>query len=545
MNIIFDLKNTFIEACKKSFDIDLDFNEIVIETPKDSKLGDYSTSIAMKLTKKLHKSPVEIANTIISNINNERIFEKLEIAGPGFINMFIKNTYLSNVINEIFFKNEQYGNNFSGENEKILVEYVSANPTGDLHVGHAKGAAWGDSVTRILKASGYDVLREYYINDGGNQINNLALSILCRYKQLFDSSIEMIEDGYHGKDIIDLAKKVYELDGNKWINVPENEALSYFKDIGVKYELDKIKAILNEYGVEFDYWASELKIRENNSVNNMIKELTNKGLTYEQEGAIFFKSTNFGDDKDRVLLKSDGSFTYLAPDIVYHLNKLSRGYTHLVDLLGADHHGYISRMKAALMAFGYPKDCLDIDIYQMVRLIENGEEVKMSKRTGKSVTLSDLIQDIGVDTTRYFFCSRDINSHLDFDLTLAKTKSMDNPVFYAQYAHARMCSILKLKQFNSQNGYQLLKEDKEINLLKLLIRFPDEVASAAKLRAPNKICNYIQELASEFHSYYGSTRIINEEQKELTNERLALVNACKIVLKNALYLVGVSAPIDM
>jgi len=527
--------------------INVEESLIVFEIPKDNKLGDYSTNTALRFAKQLGKKPFDLANEIKEYVlNNVSGIKDIQIAGPGFINFFLDEASISGVINTILEKQDKYGYNDSGNKEKILVEYVSANPTGDLHVGHAKAAAWGDSVTRLLRMSNYDCLREYYINDAGQQITNLANSILARYSQKCGIEMEMPIDGYHGKDIIDIANELYEQNGNKLLDLSDDEKLKYFKRLGLNKELEKIRKILDEFGVEFDVWSSEQVIRDSGKLDEVLNILKSKGLTYEQEGALWFKSTDFGDDKDRVLVKSDGLYTYLTPDIAYHANKLERGYTHLVDILGADHHGYIARMKAALNALGYSKDCLEVDIIQMIRLIENGEEVKMSKRTGKAVTIKDLIDDIGVDATRYFLCSRASDSHLDFDLTLAKTQSNENPVYYAQYAHARICSILKnAPKFEKLDNYELLKDPKEIDLLKLLKEFPNEVGLSAKTRSPNKICNYIQKLAGCFHSFYGAIKVIDPEQKELTNQRIGLLEATKIVLKNALWIIGVSAPIHM
>ena len=399
-----------------------------------------------------------------------------------------------------------------------------------------------------MKAAGYDVTREYYINDAGNQITNLALSLYARYMQALGYEKELPEDGYHGKDIIEIAKKIVEVEGDKYLQCDEKEAISYFRNLGTQHELEKIKDILNEYRVSFDVWFSETSLYEGNKVVPTIEKLKEKGYTYEAEGALWFRSTDFGDDKDRVLIKSDGSYTYLTPDIAYHLNKLNRGYEYLVDLLGADHHGYIARMKAAIQALGYNSDQLNIDIMQMVRMVENGEVVKMSKRTGNAVTIKDLIEDIGVDAARYFFVSKAASSPFDFDLGLAKSKSNENPVYYAQYAHARMCSIFaQAKNANIEiaSEYGLLTHEKEIELVKHINEFRNEVAESAKARTPHKIANYIQRLAQLFHSFYNDCHVIDANNVELSAQRLALVKASQITLRNALNLLGVSAPEKM
>lgn len=542
------------EVLRKAI-IDLEYVEdyaleqIVIEIPKDKAHGDYSSNLAMQLTKILKRNPREIAQGIVEAINKEAgNIDHIEIAGPGFINLFLKKDAMTSIIKEVLEEKDNYGKSHYGQGVKYNVEYVSANPTGDLHLGHAKGAAVGDSICRIMSAAGYDVTREYYINDAGNQITNLALSLYARYLQLFGIEKELPEDGYHGKDIIEIAKNIKEELGDQFINVDEQEAITYFRKIGTEHELQKIKDILKEYRVLHDVWFSETSLYNENKVEPTIQKLKDRGYTYEADGALWFKSTEFGDDKDRVLIKTDGSYTYLTPDIAYHLNKLDRGYEYLVDLLGADHHGYIARMKAAIQALGYNSDQLNIDIMQMVRMVENGEVVKMSKRTGNAVTIKDLIEDIGVDAARYFFVSKAASSPFDFDLGLAKSKSNENPVYYAQYAHARMCSILNQAKnvgIDIADHYELITHEKEIELVKHINEFRNEIVESAKIRAPHKIANYIQRLAQLFHSFYNDCYVIDENNKELSSQRLALVVASQITLKNALNLIGVSAPEKM
>ncbi len=542
------------EVLRKAI-IDLEYVEdyaleqIVIEIPKDKAHGDYSSNLAMQLTKILKRNPREIAQGIVEAINKEAgNIDHIEIAGPGFINLFLKKDAMTSIIKEVLEEKDNYGKSNYGQGIKYNVEYVSANPTGDLHLGHAKVAAVGDSICRIMSAAGYDVTREYYINDAGNQITNLALSLYARYLQLFGIEKELPEDGYHGKDIIEIAKNIKEELGDQFINVDEQEAITYFRKIGTEHELQKIKDILKEYRVLHDVWFSETSLYDENKVEPTIQKLKDRGYTYEADGALWFKSTEFGDDKDRVLIKTDGSYTYLTPDIAYHLNKLDRGYEYLVDLLGADHHGYIARMKAAIQALGYNSDQLNIDIMQMVRMVENGEVVKMSKRTGNAVTIKDLIEDIGVDAARYFFVSKAASSPFDFDLGLAKSKSNENPVYYAQYAHARMCSILNQAKnvgIDIADHYELITHEKEIELVKHINEFRNEIVESAKIRAPHKIANYIQRLAQLFHSFYNDCYVIDENNKELSSQRLALVVASQITLKNALNLIGVSAPEKM
>ena len=540
------LKQAII-AC--GFVEEYDQESITIEIPKDKSHGDYSTNLAMQLTKLLKRNPRQIAEAIIEALDKENAnIEKVEIAGPGFINLFLAKDAMTSIIKEVLEEKEAYGTTTYGQVTKYNVEFVSANPTGDLHLGHAKGAAVGDSICRIMSAAGYDVTREYYINDAGNQIHNLALSLYARYKQAFGQDVTMPEDGYHGKDIIDIATKIKEIDGDKYLEMDEGKAIAFFRNKGTEYELQKIKDILNEFRVSFDVWFSETSLYENDRVVPTIEKLKAAGYTYEEEGALWFKSTEFGDDKDRVLIKSDGSYTYLTPDIAYHLNKLDRGYEYLVDLLGADHHGYINRMKAAIQALGYNADQLNIDIIQMVRMMNNGEPVKMSKRTGNAVTIKDLIEEIGVDATRYFFVSKAANTPFDFDIGLAKSKSNENPVYYAQYAHARMCSIkaqAAKANIDYSDKYDLLVNPKEIELVKHINEFRNVIIDSAINRTPHKITNYVQRLAQLFHSFYNECYVIDEDNLELSGQRLALVEATRITMANALNLIGVSAPEKM
>ena len=533
------LKQAII-AC--GFVEEYDQESITIEIPKDKSHGDYSTNLAMQLTKLLKRNPRQIAEAIIEALDKENAnIEKVEIAGPGFINLFLAKDAMTSIIKEVLEEKEAYGTTTYGQGTKYNVEFVSANPTGDLHLGHAKGAAVGDSICRIMSAAGYDVTREYYINDAGNQIHNLALSLYARYKQAFGQDVTMPEDGYHGKDIIDIATKIKEIDGDKYLEMDEGKAIVFFRNKGTEYELQKIKDILNEFRVSFDVWFSETSLYENDRVVPTIEKLKAAGYTYEEEGALWFKSTEFGDDKDRVLIKSDGSYTYLTPDIAYHLNKLDRGYEYLVDLLGADHHGYINRMKAAIQALGYNADQLNIDIIQMVRMMNNGEPVKMSKRTGNAVTIKDLIEEIGVD-------SKAANTPFDFDIGLAKSKSNENPVYYAQYAHARMCSIkaqAAKANIDYSDKYDLLVNPKEIELVKHINEFRNVIIDSAINRTPHKITNYVQRLAQLFHSFYNECYVIDEDNLELSGQRLALVEATRITMANALNLIGVSAPEKM
>ncbi|RPK07673.1 arginine--tRNA ligase [Priestia endophytica] len=525
--------------------------DVVLETPKDKTHGDYATNMAMQLARVARKAPRAIAEDIVANFDKTKAsIEKLEIAGPGFINFYMNNSYLTDLIPVVMKAGDAYGETNVGEGEKVQVEFVSANPTGSLHLGHARGAAVGDSLCNILDKAGYEVSREYYINDAGNQINNLASSVEARYMQALGQEKEMPEDGYHGQDIIEIGKKLAEQEGDKYVNMEEQERLAFFREYGLKYELEKLKTDLENFRVPFDVWYSETSLYQNGKIDDVLETLKEQGHVYEEEGATWFRSTTFGDDKDRVLIKNDGSYTYLAPDIAYHQDKLKRGFNKLINVWGADHHGYIPRMKAAIQALGYDKDTLEVEIIQLVHLYKDGEKMKMSKRTGKAVTMRDLVEEVGLDATRYFFAMRSADTHMDFDLDLAVSKSNDNPVYYAQYAHARICSMLRQAEemnisFDKDVDFSLIKAEKEIDLLKKVGEFPQVVGEAALKRIPHRISNYIFDLASALHSFYNAEKVLDKENIETTKARLALIQTVRITLKNALALIGVSAPEKM
>ena len=542
------LVKTLKDIISEKYDITPDDKMVMIEIPKDSANGDYSTNLAMRLTKLLRRRPQEIAAEITEEISarlNE--VEKTEVAGPGFINFWIKKDAMANIINTVISQNENYGKSNAGKGVKYLEEYVSANPTGPLHCGHARGAVWGDSCVRILNAAGYKATREYYINDAGAQIHNLGLSLYARIREIHGLDFTLPEDGYHGADVVEIAKEIVAETGNYYLTIPEEEAVEKLAKLGRDKELDRIKVDLAYYGCEFDSWVSEKWIVDTGMVDEAVKEMAAKNLTYELDGALWFKATEYGDEKDRVLRKSNGLYTYLTPDIANHKYKYDRGYDVLVNIWGADHHGYIPRMKAAMRALGYNADNLHVDLCQMVRLVENGMEVKMSKRTGNAITLRELIDDIGLDAARYFFLSKALDTHMEFDLGLARSDTNDNPVFYAQYAYARICSVLRQagKPVETKDTYSLLTHPKETDLLKQISMFPDVVADAAASRAPNLICNYVQKLAAYFHTYYGACKVNDPSKPELSAERLALTEATRITLHNALYLLGVRAPEKM
>ena len=511
--------------------------EILIEIPKDLKNGDYSSNIAMQLTRILKTNPRQIAEQIKENIDNENI-SSVEIAGPGFLNFFVKKDYLFENINRVLKEKDSYGSSNIGNGKKINIEYVSANPTGFLHVGHARGASYGDSLSKILKFAGFDVTREYYINDAGNQINNLEKSIIVRYNNICGIDDVLPEDGYHGKDIIEVAQNIYDEYG-------KSAKGDIFRKKGVEFLLSKIKKDLDKFRVDIDIWSSEMDLYKSNQVKNTLDKLIETGNTYYSDDALFLKTTKYGDEKDRVLVKTDKNNTYLLPDIAYHINKYSRGYDNLIDVLGADHHGYINRLKAAIKMMGEAPEKLDVKILQMVRLIKNNEEIKMSKRTGKTLTLNDLIDEVGVDAARYFFSMRSLDTQLDFDLELATKKSSENPVYYVGYAHARICSILKdSKEEINIDKYETLNSSYALNLLSKIYEFKDIVALSATKKAPHIITNYVYELANLFHIFYAHEKILSDD-KVYTNERICLIKAVKITINNACNLIGVKAPEKM
>ena len=524
----------------------LKLDSIPIEVPRNTEFGDYATTVCMQLAKQLRRAPRQIAEELAQLLlEKSDLLETAEVAGPGYLNFRLKKDSLAQVVNKVLEQGDKYGQNYSGKRLPILVEYVSANPTGDLHLGHARGAVWGDVICRLLKASGYDVLREYYINDAGAQMTNLGLSVYARYAQYFGRDVEVPEDGYNAEDVKQIGERLAKELGDVWLDKEEGRT-EFFKQKGYKEELQKIEEVLRDFRCEFDSWVSEQWLYDSGKVDDAIEKMNALGIVYEEDGALWLKTTRWGDDKDRVLRKANGLLTYMTPDIANHLYKFDRGYTKLVNLWGADHHGYINRMKAALMAFGYERDDLEVDIIQMVHLVENGEEVKMSKRSGNAVTIRELIDDVGVDAARYFFISRAVEAQMDFDIGLAKKASNENPVYYIQYAHARAAGLLdRAPQFKAQKTYTHLTSEKEVVLLKLLDSFTDVVAEAAKLRQPNKMTNFLMQLASAFHSFYGETKVVDENDPEATNERIGLVLAVKNVLHNALDLIGVSSPDKM
>ncbi|MFC9778966.1 arginine--tRNA ligase [Paenibacillus chitinolyticus] len=523
--------------------------EIVLEVPKDKAHGDFATNLAMQLSRIAKQNPRAIAEQLIQKLDKEKAqIAEVQIAGPGFINFRMDKSYLYPILAQVAEQADRYGAVNVGQGRRVQMEFVSANPTGSLHLGHARGAAVGDALCNVLALAGYNVTREYYINDAGNQVNNLAKSIEARYLQALGQDAEMPEDGYHGEDIKGFAGELAAEEGDRLTKLGQDERLAYFREYGLKKELDKIKRDLGRFGVKFDEWFSETSIYENNLIDDVLGKLRESGYVYEQDGATWLRTTELGDDKDRVLIKNDGSFTYLTPDVAYHRNKFQRGYDELINIWGADHHGYIPRMKAAMTALGYDANRLTVLIAQMVSLFQNGEKVKMSKRTGKAVTMEDLMDEVGVDAIRYFFTMRSMDSHLDFDMDLAISKSNENPVFYVQYAHARICSIFRQAE---EQGVELrglaqvdlsqLSTEAEYELLRKIGELPQEVAVAAELYAPHRLIRYVYDLAGLFHSYYRAERVITEDAEQ-TQARLALLGALRTVIANVLAVIGVSAP---
>lgn len=545
------IKEALVDAIQKANLVeDTNALNIHLETPRSKENGDYATNIAMQLTKLAKKPPRAIAEAILDNLETAGTnIEKIDIAGPGFMNITLRKDYLAKVVTTVLEQGSNYGRTDAGKGNKVQVEFVSANPTGDLHLGHARGASVGDSLCNVLDFAGFNVSREYYINDAGNQITKLAKSLEARYREALGLDFDMPEDGYHGKDIIIIAKELAAKYGKDVLEKSDEERFEFFRQHGLKHEFGKLQKDLKDFRVDFDVWFSETSLYKEGKVQTALQKLKDNGHVFEQDGATWFRSTTFGDDKDRVLIKTDGSYTYLTPDIAYHEDKLRRGFDKLINIWGADHHGYIPRMKAAIEALGYDRDTLEVEVIQMVNLLRDGEKVKMSKRTGNAVTLRELVEEVGLDAVRYNFAMRAGDTHLDFDLDLAVKQSNENPVYYAQYAHARICSILRQaseKGFAaSTNHLDTLSSEKDIEVLKKVGDFPQVVADAARVRAPHRIANYIQELAATFHSFYNAEKVLDEENKDRSEARIALITAVRTTLANALKLIGVFAPEKM
>lgn len=543
MNLKEQIKE-MINSALNELSIEFNLESIVVEVPKKREQGDFSTNIAMQLTKVLKDNPRNIAEKIVEVLGkNTNEIKTIEIAGPGFINIYLNDEYVFSGISNVIKQGENYGSSSIGKKEKIDIEFVSANPTGILHLGTARGAAYGSNLANIMSFAGYDVTKEYYINDAGNQIINLGVSLKERYKGLCGLEENMPEDGYYGSEIIDIAKTIFDKYGNSKLD----EDLEFFKKVAVDYLLNIIKTDLSNFGVTFDVWTSEKSIRAKGRIEESLKILDEKGLVYKKDDATWLKTTVYGDDKDRVLIKTDGSYTYLVPDIAYHLDKFDRGFDYLIDVFGADHHSYVSRLKASIEALGYDKDKLEVRLLQMVRLLRDGEIVKMSKRIGGNITISELVGEIGKDAARYFFATRSLDGQMDFDINLALKKSSENPFFYVGYANARICSILKDAKEKNIDICTDIKEAIDIDSKALLLKvyeFTEVLVSAALKKEPHLITNYVYELASMFHNYYGKHKILTDDIK-MSEKRLGLIKTVGITITNALRLIGVKAPEKM
>lgn len=521
--------------------------KIVLEVPPQKEFGDFATNFAMQSARVFRRNPRQIAEELAKRIEGEWL-DHTQVAGPGFLNFYLKGNVLYDSFQKIFAAGDGFGQLPAKAAPKIQVEYVSANPTGPLHVGHGRGAAAGSALVNLLRAAGYPVESEYYINDAGNQMNNLARSVNARYLELLGRDVEFPEDGYHGQDIIDTAQRIINKEGDKYLDMDEEERLTVFKDLAYVEKLAALKEDLAAFHVTFDKWFSERTLHPE-AVKAAVKILQDNGNIYEKDGALWLKSTAYGDDKDRVVIRDNGVPTYLAADIAYHHNKYERGFDRMINIWGADHHGYVCRVKAAMAALGHDPEKLTVLLLQMVALFRGGELVKMSKRTGQSVTLNELMEEVGTDAARYFFLMRSLDSQLDFDLDLAKKKSNDNPVYYIQYAHARICSIFRQAEetklsLGEKPQLDLLTDPSEVDLIKKIEEYPEEVEKAAADYAPQRIARYSYDLAALFHSFYNKCRIMGVAP-ELAEARLALVTVTAHVIRHSLGILGVSAPDHM
>ncbi|MDL1983604.1 MAG: arginine--tRNA ligase [Deltaproteobacteria bacterium] len=550
------IKNMIYNASKDAYDNgDLpssDFPEIEVEEPNAGSHGDFSTNISMVMASIQKMPPRKIAEAIIKNINDPSgMLDKTEIAGPGFINFFLNKHSWHPVLQKIHERDALYGASDIGKGKKIQVEFVSANPTGPLHVGHGRGAAVGDSVANILLFCGYNVEKEYYINDSGRQINTLGRSVFLRYKELFEADVQFPEDCYQGDYVRDLAGKVRDDNGDKLLSMSEDEAISYCARFAADNILAEIKEDLESFGVVFDRWYSEQGLYDSGKVDRVINDFRKQNIIFEDDGALWFRTEDFGDEKNRVVVRSNGLTTYFASDIAYHQDKFDRGFERIIDVWGADHHGYIPRVSAAIEASGHTRDKFNVILIQLVNLLREGEPVSMSTRSGEFVTLRDVISEVGSDAARFIFLTRHYESALDFDLELAKKKTNDNPVYYVQYVHARISSIVRKARERgiseivwNDAAISGLNEPEEIQLIKIMARYPEIVRCSAEYMEPHRITYYLMNLASAFHAYYNKHRVLTDEA-ELTIGRLYLVLAIKKIIRNGLSLLGVSAPEKM
>lgn len=550
-----ELKNIIEQAVKKAVSNgalpEAEMPQFNIEKPANKDNGDYSTNVAMAGTRAFKKAPRMIAEAIASCIDLDgTAFERVEIAGPGFMNFFLSQQFYSNVLKDVFSCGKDYGKSDYGQGKRVLVEFVSANPTGPMHIGNARGGAIGDCLASVLDWAGFSVNREFYVNDAGNQIEKFATSLEVRYLQHYDPSVELPEDAYHGQDIVEHAENFIKEYGDKYVNADSKERRKALVDFALPKNIAGLERDLGRYRITYDKWFRESTLHNDGSVQRVIDALKEKGVTYEQDGALWFKASEYGNDKDIVLVRANGLPTYIVPDIAYHYNKLvTRGYDKAIDVLGADHHGYVPRMKAALTALGLDASRLDCVIMQMVRLVREGETIKLSKRSGKAITLNTLIDEVPLDAARFFFNLREPNSHFDFDLELAAKQSSENPVYYVQYAHARICSIIKKAQEQgvelktpSDDELALLNSKEEKDLIRHLSLLTDEIVSAAKSYDPAKITHYVIELATLFHKFYNAQRVMLDDNEGLMQARLFLCKAVKDTIYNILTMLKITAP---
>lgn len=545
--IMSNVKDSLIQAINENKIPQINIPDILLEVPKVKEHGDFATNIAMLITKEAKMPPRKIAEIIVEGIQKGEIIEAVEIAGPGFINFRVYNNWLLNVVTEVLAMGIQYGKTDFGQGRKVQVEFVSANPTGPMHMGNAKGGAIGDALSNLLRMAGYEVSKEFYINDAGNQIENFGRSLEARFMELMGQEWQIPEGGYHGEDIRELMVDfLKENDGEEFLKKTKEERHRILKSYGLERNINKIKNDLKKFGIEFDNWFSEQTLHDSGKVEETIEVLKKNNMAYEKDGALWFKASEYGSEKDEVLVRSNGISTYFAADIAYHKDKFDRGFDWAINLWGADHHGHVARMKGALDAIGYDGSKLDVILMQLVRLMRSGEVVRMSKRTGKSITLADLVEEVGKDAARYFFNMRSAEAHTDFDLDLAVSQSNENPVFYVQYAHARICSILRQIDVKEPEkaDQTLLTHPAEVELMRKLADFPEEVNLAAKHLAPHRITGYVHDLAGLFHTFYNACRCIGQTE-ELTAARISLVTATRQVIKNCLDILGITAPEKM
>ena len=526
--------------------------EIVIEKPKDPKMGDFSTNLAMTLAKPERKNPRAIAEVICKYLKNGGgQVERVDMAGPGFINLKMTPSFFISRLLQVAESGDDFGSSTVGQGQKVLVEYVSANPTGPLHVGHGRGAAVGNTLCKILRKAGFDIKSEYYVNDVGNQMNILGRSTWLRYQEIHNKSVEFPKDHYQGDYIKDIAREIIEKHGEEFLEKSQEEVLPFFRQFAAQSVLEGIKTDLKEFRVEFDGWFSEKTLYEDDSVEKALEWLREKGFVYEKDGAVWLKSSAFQDDKDRVIVKQNGDQTYFCSDIAYHQNKINRGFENLIDLFGADHHGYVPRMQAVMEALGYDRNVFKALLVQFVSLKRGGEKVAMSTRSGEFVTLKEVVDEVGVDAARYFFLSRSCDSHLDFDLELAKKETPENPVFYIQYAHARICNVFltaKNQGIEIPDPFTVdltpLVEEEEFSLIKNILAFSEVIEKSALAQEVHRISHYLHDLVAGFHSYYNKHRVVTEN-KALTLARLFLLHCLRITIRNGLAVMGISAPQKM